>query len=133
MKNAILIHGWPGKEEYFDPNIPSPSNSHWFPWVQHQLLLKKIEAQTPEMPKAYEPNYEAWKEMFERFEINENSILIGHSCGGGFLTRWLSENDVRVGKVALVAPWLDPLPEKEIDPAFLISPSTAIWFQKLQA
>lgn len=34
---------------------------------------------------------------------------MGHSCGGGFLVRWLSENNgAQVGKVVLVAPWLDP-------------------------
>jgi len=108
MKTAIIIHGWPGKEEYFNLNIPTPSNSHWFPWIQKQLLLKGILAQTPEMPESYEPNYEKWKWMFEQFKIDEETILVGHSCGGGFLIRWLSENDIKVGKVVLVAPWLDP-------------------------
>lgn len=116
MKTAILIHGWSEKEQYFDPSEPAPSNAHWFPWVQRQLLLKGILAQTPEMPGEYSPHYGQWKKMFERFEINKETILIGHSCGGGFLVRWLSENDVNVGKVLLVAPWLDP--KKEIDPEF---------------
>lgn len=107
MKTAIIIHGYPGREEYFDPKVASPSNSHWLPWIQKQLLLKGILAQTPEMPEAFEPNYEKLKWMFEQFEINEETILIGHSCGGGFLVRWLSENNVKVGQVILVAPWLD--------------------------
>ncbi len=68
------------------------------------------------MPGFFEPNYEAWKEMLERFDVNEKTILVGHSCGGGFLIRYLSENNVQVGKVILVAPWLDP--DKEIDPNF---------------
>ncbi len=116
MKTAIILHGWNSKEEYFDVKYPSPSNSHWMPWTQKQLLLKGISTQTPEMPDSYEPNYEKWKSVFERLEINEDTILVGHSCGGGFLTRWLSEHDVKVGKVVLVAPWLDP--EKLIDAEF---------------
>lgn len=108
MKTAILIHGYPQKEEYFDPKRPASSNCHWFPWLQKKLLLNGILAQTPEMPEAYQPNYEKWKWMFEQFKIDSETILVGHSCGGGFLVRWLSENNVKVGKVVLVAPWLDP-------------------------
>ncbi|MFA6446268.1 MAG: alpha/beta hydrolase [Candidatus Paceibacterota bacterium] len=113
MKTAIIVHGWPSKEEYFKTKGPSPSNRHWLPWVQHQLIIKGVLAQTPEMPDAYLPVYEKWKSVFERFDVDEDTILIGHSCGGGFLVRWLSENKVRVGKVVLVAPWLDPV--KELD------------------
>ena len=116
MKTAIIIHGYPDKEEYFDLKVSSPSNSHWFPWIQKQCLLKGILAQTPEMPEPYKPDYEKWKWMFEQFKIDEETILVGHSCGAGFLVRWLSENNIKVGKVVLVAPWLDP--KKEIGSFF---------------
>lgn len=108
MKTAIIIHGYNDESEYQDASRPSASNDHWIPWIQRQLLLKGVEAQTPEMPGFYKPNYEKWKEMLERFDLNENAMLVGHSCGGGFLVRYLSENNVKVGKVVLVAPWLDP-------------------------
>lgn len=107
MKTAIIIHGLPSKEEYYDANRPASSNCHWLPWIQKQLLLKDIVAQTPEMPVPYNPSYQAWKEMLERFPLNEETILIGHSCGGGFIVKYLSENNIKVGKVVLVAPWLD--------------------------
>lgn len=107
MKTAIIIHGMPNKEGYYNPNGDAESNSHWLPWIQHELLIRDISAQTPEMPIPYNPEYNAWKEMLERFPINENTILIGHSCGGGFLVRYLSENNVKVGKVILIAPWID--------------------------
>lgn len=109
MKNAIIVHGTCDKEEYYSPEYPSASNSHWIPWLQKQLIIKDIKADTPEMPHAYEPRYEVWKTEFERFDITPETILVGHSCGGGFLVRWLSENkNQNVGKVVLVAPWLDP-------------------------
>jgi predicted alpha/beta hydrolase family esterase len=60
------------------------------------------------MPEAYKPDYEKWKKEFERYTITKESILVGHSCGGGFLVRWLSENKVNVNKLILVAPWMDP-------------------------
>jgi len=115
MKNAIIIHGTSSKEEYFSDSYPSLSNSHWLPWLQKQLLINNIFTQTPEMPDAYLPDYKKWKSEFERFNINKNSILIGHSCGGGFLIRWLSENKININKLILVAPWLDPKREKTKD------------------
>lgn len=108
MKNSIIIHGSCGKDEYFSDKYPSLSNSHWVPWLQKQLLMNGIATQTPEMPEAYAPDYEKWSKELERFDINEESILIGHSCGGGFLLRWLSENKIKINKLILVAPWLDP-------------------------
>ena len=35
-------------------------------------------------------------------------MLVGHSCGAGFIVRWLSEHpEITAGRVGLVAPWLD--------------------------
>ena len=116
MRNAIIVHGKPGKEEYYDPQFPSASNYHWIPWLQKQLLIHEIAAATPEIPHAFEPHYEIWKKEFERFEITPNTILVGHSCGGGFLVRWLSEHtDITVDKVVVVAPWIDPGREATTD------------------
>lgn len=109
MKNAILIPGRPDKDEYYDARYPSASNSHWFPWLTKQLMLHDIFAVTLEIPTPWQPRYEIWKKELERFDISPETILVGHSCGGGFIVRWLSENENRrVGKVVLVAPWLNP-------------------------
>jgi uncharacterized protein len=106
--NAIIVHGSCDEEEYYSDQYPSLSNSHWLPWMQKQLLIMGIPTQTPEIELAFKPVYDLWKQHFERYPINEGSILIGHSCGGGFLVRWLSEKKVKVNKLILVAPWLDP-------------------------
>jgi hypothetical protein len=37
MKTAIIIHGMPSTEEYYDVNRPASSNCHWLPWIQKQL------------------------------------------------------------------------------------------------
>ena len=115
MKRAIILHGMPSKEGYFNEKSQAQSNKHWLPWLQQQLIVRGILAQTPEMPEPYEPTYEKWKSVFEQFEINEDTSLVGHSCGAGFLVRWLSENKVKVGRVALVAPWVDPDHEMKND------------------
>ncbi|MGI5826232.1 MAG: RBBP9/YdeN family alpha/beta hydrolase [Patescibacteria group bacterium] len=108
MKIAIILHGMPSKKEYFNPESPSQSNKHWIPWVQKQLILNDILTQTPELPEPYEPDYKKWQEVFEQFNLDQNTQLIGHSCGAGFLVRWLTENNTKVGKVALIAPFIDP-------------------------
>lgn len=109
MKTAIIIHGMPSKEEY--DAAPERSGEHWYPWLKKELEVKGFEVQTPEMPVPYDPNYEKWKSTFEQFHIDEDTVLSGHSCGGGFLLRWLSEHNTKVGQLILVAPWIDPTGE----------------------
>ncbi len=104
----------PSTEEYFNPLIDNPSNSHWIPWLQQQLNIVGILTQTPEMPEPYDPDYEKWKQVFEQFTLNEGTALIGHSCGAGFIVRYLSENNIKVGKVVLVAPWINSQHEDNV-------------------
>ncbi len=107
MKNAIILHGRPSKDDYYDTATESQSNSHWLPWLQHQLLLKEVLAQTPELPHSYAPDYAEWRKIFEALQPTTETILVGHSYGAGFLIRWLTENsNKKVGRVVLVAPSL---------------------------
>ncbi len=109
MTNAIILHGKPSKEEYFDPSLPNESNRNWLPWLQKQLILRNIKADTPEVPSAFDPKWDVWCKEVERYQIGPETILIGHSCGGGFWIKYLSLHPkLRVGKVILVAPWIDP-------------------------
>jgi len=125
MKNVIIVHGKPSKENYYDAEGYTSSNFGWIPWLQNQLLTRDIMPNVPEMSHAYLPEYQSWKHEFERFDITSDTTLIGHSMGGGFLMRWLSENtNASPTRVILVAPSLDPLRTNEtgfcefdIDPA----------------
>ncbi len=127
--NAILVPGRPDKDEHYDPRSPANSENHWFSWLKRQLILKDIHAVSIEPPFPFRPRYDEWKKEFERFDITPDTILVGHSCGGGFLVRYLSEHkDLKVGRVVLVAPWTNPenyeasdtadFFEFEIDPNF---------------
>ena len=118
MKNAILIHGWASKGEFYDPEYPTASNSHWFPWLTKQLMTRDIHTVALEMPNGYYPEYEVWKRELERFDISEETTLVGHSCGAGFIVRWLSEYPGRVAKVVLVAPWLGDEAGDDFDASF---------------
>jgi len=129
-KNAILVPGRPDKKEYYDPTRPTNSNDIWFPWLSKQLILQDILAVALEIPRPWQPRYDIWKKEFERFDITPETILVGHSCGGGFLIRYLSDHpDLKVGKVALVAPWTNPSRNPKSDTAdffdFTIDPDLA--------
>lgn len=109
MKNVIILHGGPSREEYYDPNMPSMSNAHWIPWLQAQLLKKDIPTATPEVPRSYDRNWKVWNTEVERFDITPETTLIGHSTGAGFFIKYLSIHpEIKVDNVILIAPWLDP-------------------------
>lgn len=116
-RNAIVLHGKPGEEEYYDLNQASASNAHWLAWLQNALMANDIHCYNPEVPFAFEPQYELWRKEFERVDINQDTLLVGHSTGAGFIVKWLSEHkDVNVSKIVLVAPYFDPFGEiKEKD------------------
>ena len=106
MKKAIIIHGWTKFEDWKQLDRPSPSNEVFIPWLSKQLMVREIHPIAIEMPNSYAPNYEIWKKELERFELDEETILVGWSCGGGFLLRYLSENNIRVRKLVLLSPWI---------------------------
>ena len=107
MKNAIILHGRPSKEQWSNPTFPSTSNYYWLPWAQKELSLTGVPTETPEVPNAWDPDYQVWKTTFEKHTVTPDTLLIGHSCGAGFIVRWLCEHDAIVDKVILVAPWVD--------------------------
>jgi len=41
------------------------------------------------------------------------SLLVGHGAGAGFAVKYMQEHRLRLEKLLLVAPWLDP--EREFD------------------
>ncbi len=77
--------------------------------MQKELLIRDIAAVTPEIPLSFEPKWDVWCQEVERFDITPDTLLVGHSAGGGFWLKYLSlHKDLHVNKVVLVGPWLDP-------------------------
>lgn len=116
-KNAIILHGTCSENEYYSNQYPSLSNSHWLPWLQKQLMIDGWRADTPEIFEAYKPTYQKWLTELERYTpITKETVLVGHSCGAGFLVRYANENmKLHADKLVLVAPWFDPNREKTTD------------------
>jgi len=57
-------------------------------------LGEEYDVLTPKMPDPDNAQYEAWKVWFEKIlaELDDELILVGHSLGGIFLVKYLSEN-----------------------------------------
>ncbi len=79
----------------------------WKTNLSKQLTKLGIEVFYPQMPNKHQANYRAWVIWFEKYlsQIDpENELfLVGHSLGGNFLLKYLSENHLPVKQLHLVA------------------------------
>lgn len=116
--NCIIIHGCPSDMEKARNPETRTYDKHWIPWIKEQLISNLIKTETPLMPEPWAPDYYQFKEEFDKLEVNEESILIGHSCGCAFLVRWLGESKRKISKLILVAPWKIPHREGGCDKEF---------------
>jgi len=59
-----------------------------------EKLGEDFEVISPKMPNSMNAKYNEWKIMFDKLLpfLSDNIILIGHSLGGIFLAKYLSEN-----------------------------------------
>jgi len=103
--NCIIIHGCPSNAEKAMNPETRTYDKHWIPWTKEKLIVKGMKTETPLMPEPWQPDYEKFKQEFEKYDVSEDTVLIGHSCGCAFLVRWLGETKQKVFKLILVAPW----------------------------
>src|SRR3989344_1592392 len=117
-QKCIIIHGCPSdKEKAMNPETRT-YDKHWIPWLKRNLVVAGIPTEVPLIPDPWEPDYQKFKREFEKYEVGENTILVGHSCGCAFLVRWLGESKKKIKKLILVAPWKIADKEDEFRPAF---------------
>ena len=102
-KQIVLIHGGETFDTYddyikyleecdFDPNKDEEKRwKHSF----EEKLGSDFGVIAPTMPSKYNAKYKEWKIWFKKLfpYLEDNIVLIGHSLGGIFLAKYLSEND----------------------------------------
>jgi len=121
-ENCIIIHGCPSDTEKAKNPETRTYDKHWIPWLKKGLDAAGMRTDTPLMPTPWEPEYEKFKKEFERCEVNEATILVGHSCGAAFLVRWLGDTKKKISKLILVAPWKIPDEDDAFRKAFYLYP-----------
>lgn len=127
IRNVIIAHGKPSRENYANPKNPKPHEASWLPWAADQAINNRIEASVPALPTPYDPEYVSCvAALLDGHEVSEHTVAVGHSMGCYLWLRWMSENrNQELGMLILVAPWLNPnekyagLPPFEIDPGLV--------------
>jgi len=118
---CIIIHGCPSNREQALTFEARTYDKNWIPWIKQELEKINIEVETPLMPTPWAPDYKKFKAEFDKYDVDENTILIGHSCGCAFLVRWLGETKKSIAKLILVAPWKMPTAKRNFsDQSFYI-------------
>ena len=103
-KQVVVIHGGDTFETYeeylnflrgykIDIERYKSDKSDWKPWLRRQLG-SDYEVILPIMPNKTNARFDEWKIWFEKLIpfLHDGTILIGHSLGGTFLAKYLSEN-----------------------------------------
>ena len=106
--NIVFCHGVMGPDAEWHAY---DTTFGWKNWLQfHSELEHDVIMQSPKFPHAHVllMKYDEWETIMNRQEITPDTVLIGHSAGGGFILKYLVKHpDLRVRQVVLVAPWLD--------------------------
>lgn len=113
MKTAFIFHGTEGYPE-----------ENWFPWLKGKLEQKGHKVFVPQFPSPpiVPAKISEWFDVLKNYEkeVNEETILIGHSLGGKFLLRVLEELEHPVKAVFFVGTpiGISPIANNERDNAF---------------
>jgi len=101
-KQIVVVHGgdtFDSYEEYikfledFKIDIESLKQKRWKSSLQEELG-DDFEVIAPQMPNNTYAKYFEWKLWFDKYVplLNDEVVLLGHSQGGIFLSKYLSEN-----------------------------------------
>ena len=89
MQNYIIVHA-----------LGNTANEYWYPWLKKQIEGKGFVCFTPTMPGLEKTCYKTWANEMDKIksEINQDSVVIGHSVGSVFLAHYLISNKINVAK-----------------------------------
>lgn len=92
MKNLALIHGSGGHGEVF-----------WLPYIKAHFQALDWTVSNPNFPDGAEQTLENWLAVANEIDLNDQSVLVGHSLGCPLIMSWLQGSNVKIKKAVLVA------------------------------
>jgi len=101
MQQVLVIHGgdaFASYEEYvnslktYEVDLSRSTSKGWKQMLQENLG-GTYQVISPTMPNKWNAKYLEWKIIFEKYipHLTDSVILVGHSLGGSFLAKYLSE------------------------------------------
>lgn len=101
IRRVIIIHGF----------ADDPTRG-WIGWLTRELRSRGIEVIAPAMPAPSRPDFAVWNGAIRDTigQIDESTVLIGHSLGCFMLLRFLEQYEGKedLGKLILVAGFIAP-------------------------
>ncbi len=115
MHTVFIFHGTNGFPQ-----------ENWFDWLKQKLEKLNCKVIVPQFPTPQNQTPESWFKVLEQYsdELNEDSILVGHSLGGTFLLRVLETIDFKIRGAFIVSATvgIKPLKNFETDKPFTQKP-----------
>lgn len=97
MTQVIILHGTGCNPELY-----------WYPYIKNNLEEKGYNVLVPSLPNTDEANLNEWLPfVLENVNINEDTILIGHSSGSPLILSVLENINLKIKQAILVAGFLD--------------------------
>lgn len=102
----IILHGTYGSPD-----------GNWFQWLKKELLKSGHQVYIPTLPTPEKQNIKNWHNALKEQTpcIDENTILIGHSCGATYILHILEELTIPINKSILISGFINKLGNKEYD------------------
>jgi len=96
--NFLILHGYTGR-----------ADKNFIPRLKEELEKKGYHVQSPQMPNTDNPTEEEQVSfVLDNCQIDENTILIGHSLGGVVAMKVLQKHNKPIKSLMLVAPAVEP-------------------------
>lgn len=89
--NCLILHGTRGS-----------SRENWFPWLKGELIKSGLKTEVPDFPHSDTPDLDDWLNHLKDYQIDENTVLVGHSMGSVLILRLL-EQRIKIKAAFLVA------------------------------
>ena len=93
MKNYIIMHGTGGSKD-----------GNWFPWLKNEIEKQGFHCELKQFPICMgTQSYGSWAREFDKFSIDENTIIFAHSLAPIFVIKYLICNNRKIAKLVSVA------------------------------